>query len=160
MMHWMRNSTSWYSHPLATLWWRGGEGSNYLGSIPWSCAQQFHFGGESPPHSNLYFVRRFSLPSWTGYLQTFHCLPCRRRPWPQWCLTGSSRLTWTGELPCLSFPWLVYHRSCHSSGPQIHWMSIILCGLYPQLLGVWALVGQRPSGILRPWPRFWYPRVS
>ena len=46
---WRRRATSWYPLLPATILWSEGGGTNYLGSIPWSCAQQLHFGGERQP---------------------------------------------------------------------------------------------------------------
>ena len=34
MINWMRIATAWLSQPLATVWWRVGGVSDWLGSIP------------------------------------------------------------------------------------------------------------------------------
>ena len=53
---WRRKATVWYSHLPAIFWWCGGEGSGYLRTVTWSCAQQLYFGGEIPPHNSLSVV--------------------------------------------------------------------------------------------------------
>ena len=64
------------------VWWYEGEGSKYLGSIPWSCNEQLRFGVEIPPHSRLSVVRRFGLPLWTGDLWIYPAWPICTDPGP------------------------------------------------------------------------------
>ena len=101
---WRRRATAWYSHPPATVWWRGRGGSDYLRSIPWSHAQQLSFGGESPPCIIFFVVRIFLLPPITGDICNFRCLPGRHRPCPCGWLPSACRNPWTKGFPQMRLP--------------------------------------------------------
>ena len=75
-------------------------------------------------------------------------------------MTITHRPSWPEGFPQMRFPSWVRRSSINISDPLIRWLPIILCGLYPQWLGGWALVGHRPSGKLSSCTRVWYPRVS
>ena len=79
---WMIKEKVWCSHPLAKVWWREGGGSIWIGSIPWYCGQQLHFGGQIPPHSSLSVVHRSGMPLWTGLWKSSVVLPVGKDPGP------------------------------------------------------------------------------
>ena len=102
----------------------------------------------------------FGLPPWTGDLWILRCQTCRRKHCPCEWVPRTHRPPWPEGFPQLSFLSWGWSSSSQSSDPWIRWLTRILRGFEPQLLGRWVMVGQRPSGKLRSWPRFLPPRIS
>ena len=160
MLTWRIRATPWYSLISAKIWWCEGGGYDYLGSITWSYAQQLRFGGDSPPCSSISVSHTFGMPPWNGALRTFHCPPYRQRPWSCAWLPRSHRPPFPKGFLRLRFPSWCMCISSWSNDPWIWWLPIIMCGLDPQWLVEWSMVGKIPSGQLNSWPRVWSMRVS
>ena len=122
MLHWTRKATARCSQPLAIVWWHAGGLSGCLDSIPWSCVQQLHFGGDIPPHSILSVSHMSVLPIWTWALRIFFCPPCRHRTWSRGWMTGDYRLPWNEGFPYPMFLSWGGHNSSQISGPQKEWL--------------------------------------
>ena len=131
MIPWTRTDTVWWSRPLAKACWCAGGGPLLLRSIIWSCIQNFCFGGGIPPYSNLYFVQRSVLYTWTGGMKIFDYLSCKCIPWSCVWTLG------TDMLPCpLGFP--------HMRSPLWGWHNIH-CITDPKNNG-------SPDSIMGEWP--------